>query len=209
MTHDLVLATRNAKKLGELQRLLDEAGLDVRLRSVGEFPEVGEVAETEESFAGNAALKARAVTEATGLAAVADDSGLCVDALNQMPGILSARWCGRHGDDEANLDLVLAQISDLPEARRGGAFVCAAALSVPDADVEDGVRVEVVEGRVSGTLLRERHGTNGFGYDPIFVPDGHERTTAQMSAAEKDAISHRGIAMRALVPLIAALVAGA
>ncbi|MGQ0631474.1 MAG: RdgB/HAM1 family non-canonical purine NTP pyrophosphatase [Sporichthyaceae bacterium] len=196
----LVLATRNAGKLAELQRLLDDAGLAVTLRSVGEFSEVGEVAETGVTFAENAALKARAVAAATGLPAVADDSGLCVDALNAMPGIFSARWSGRHGDDEANLDLVLAQIADVPEDRRGAAFVCAGVLALPDG------AVETVEGEIRGRLLRERVGTNGFGYDPIFVPDGHHRTTAQMSAAEKDAISHRGQAMRALVPIIARVV---
>ncbi|MGQ0625791.1 MAG: RdgB/HAM1 family non-canonical purine NTP pyrophosphatase [Sporichthyaceae bacterium] len=195
---ELVLATRNAGKLVELQRLLDDAGLAVTLRSVGDFPYVGEVAETGATFAENAALKACAVAAATGLAAVADDSGLCVEALNQMPGIFSARWSGRHGDDEANLDLVLAQLADVPDARRGACFVCAGALALPDDTLE------TVEGVIRGRLLRERAGTNGFGYDPIFVPDGHELTTAQMSATAKDAISHRGQAMRALVPIIAA-----
>ena len=147
-------------------------------------------------FAENATLKAVAVAAATGFPAVADDSGLCVEALNGMPGILSARWAGQHGADDANLDLVLAQVSDIPDERRGASFACAAALAVPD-----GV-VEVVEGRVFGRLLRERRGTSGFGYDPIFLPDGFDRTTAEMSAAEKDAISHRGQALRALLPAL-------
>ncbi|MGQ0844001.1 MAG: RdgB/HAM1 family non-canonical purine NTP pyrophosphatase [Sporichthyaceae bacterium] len=198
MSVEIVLATRNAGKLVELERILAEAGLHVRLRSVAEFSDVPEVAETGVSFEENALLKARAVAAATGLPAVADDSGLCVDALNGMPGIFSARWAGRHGDDEANLDLVLGQLGDVPDDRRGAHFACAAALAGPAGE-------EVVVGRIYGTLLRERRGTNGFGYDPIFRPDGHERTTAEMSAAQKDAISHRGQALRALVPAVSRL----
>ena len=151
-----------------------------------------DVAETGATFAENALLKAHAVSSATGHPAVADDSGLCVDALNSMPGVLSARWAGRHGDDEANLSLVLAQVSEVPDDRRGARFVCAAALAWPDGSEL------VVEGEVVGRLTRERRGSNGFGYDPIFLPDGEERTTAQMSSEEKDAISHRGRAFRAL-----------
>lgn len=190
----VVLATRNVGKLAELARVLEEAGLGIRLRSVGEFPDVPEVAETGATFAENALLKARAVAAATGLPAVADDSGLCVDALGGMPGILSARWAGRHGADEENLDLVLGQLADLPDERRGAHFACAAALARPDG------AAEVVEGRIFGVLLRERRGENGFGYDPIFQPEGYTRTTAELSAAEKDAISHRGQALRALLP---------
>jgi XTP/dITP diphosphohydrolase len=163
---------------------------------IDEFPDLPEVAETGEDFAANAVLKARSVATATGLPAVADDSGLCVDALGGMPGILSARWAGRHGDDEANLELVLAQLYDVPEERRGAHFACAAALVMPDGTAT------VAQGRIVGTLLRERRGTNGFGYDPIFLPDGHDRTTAQMSPAQKDAISHRGRALRALLPAL-------
>ncbi len=199
MTLEVVLATRNAKKLAELARILDEAGLAVALRTVADFADVPEVDETGVTFAENALLKARAVAAATGLPAVADDSGLCVDALNGMPGILSARWAGGHGDDEANLDLVLGQLADVPDDRRGANFTCAAALALPDG------KAEVVEGRILGSLLHERRGEHGFGYDPIFVPTGHDRTTAQMSAAEKDAISHRGQALRALVPALSQL----
>lgn len=199
MTHRIVLATRNRKKLEELQRLLDAASLDVEILSLAEFPDAPEVAETESTFAGNALLKARAIAAATGLPAVADDSGLCVDALNGMPGVLSARWAGGHGDDEANLDLVLGQIGDVPDRRRTASFACAAAVALPDGTER------VVEGTVEGVLLRERRGANGFGYDPIFVPLGHDRTTAQMSSEEKDAISHRGRAMRALVPVLSDL----
>lgn len=199
MTHRIVLATRNRKKLKELQRLLDAASLDVEILSLDAFPDAPEVAETESTFAGNALLKARAIARATGFPAVADDSGLCVDALNGMPGVLSARWAGGHGDDDANLDLVLGQISDVPDRRRTASFACAAAVALPDGTER------VVEGSVEGVLLRERRGANGFGYDPIFVPLGHDRTTAEMSAEEKDAISHRGRAMRALVPVLSEL----
>jgi XTP/dITP diphosphohydrolase len=136
----------------------------------------------------------------TGLPAVADDSGLEVDALGGMPGVLSARWAGRHGDDRANLELVLGQLADVPDERRGARFVCAAAYALPDG------REEVVEGTVRGVLLRAPRGTGGFGYDPLFVPAGSDRTTAEMTAEEKDAISHRGEAFRALAPrLVAAL----
>lgn len=198
----LVLATRNPKKLAELRRILDEAGLAVDLAGPEVFAEVPEIAETGQTFAENAMLKARAVAEATGLPAVADDSGLCVDALNGMPGILSARWAGGHGDDEANLDLVLGQLADVPDSRRRAHFACAAALALPTGDGE------VVLGEVHGVLLRERRGVNGFGYDPIFLPDGYAMTTAEMDAAEKDAISHRGRALRALVPHLAACLEG-
>lgn len=200
MTLEVVLATRNRAKLAELARILAEADLDIRPRSVEDFPGIGEVAETGATFEENALLKARAVSAATGLAAIADDSGLCVDALNQMPGILSARWAGRHGDDTANLELVLAQLAEVPDGRRGAAFACAAALVSPDGSET------VVTERISGSLLRESRGSNGFGYDPIFLPEGSEHTTAQLSAAEKDAISHRGKAMRALVPDLRALI---
>lgn len=203
MSDDLVLATRNQKKRAELERILAAAGLVVRLRTVEEFPDIPDVAETGETFEANALLKAHAVSVATGLPAVADDSGLAVDALNGMPGVLSARWAGGHGDDEANLDLVLAQIADVPDERRGAAFVCAAALALPDGTSE------VVTGRVTGTLTRGRRGTGGFGYDPIFVPTGHTITTAEMTATAKDAISHRGEAFRALVPHVRRLVSGA
>ncbi len=136
----------------------------------------------------------------SGLPTVAEDSGLCVDAMNGMPGVLSARWSGQHGDDAANLELLLAQLEDVPEARRGAHFTCAAALVLP------GGREHVSEGTVHGRLIRERRGSNGFGYDPIFVPDSAELTTAEMSSEAKDAISHRGRAMRGLAPVIAALV---
>jgi len=193
----VVLATRNRHKVEELRRIL--AAYDVELASLDDFPDVADVAETGTTFADNAILKARAVAAATGLVALADDSGLSVDALNGMPGVLSARWAGRHGDDVANLELVLAQVTDVPDDRRNAAFVCAAAACAPDG------RVVLSEGRVEGVLLRAPRGHNGFGYDPIFVPIGETRTTAEMSAEEKDAISHRGLAFRALAPKLAEL----
>jgi XTP/dITP diphosphohydrolase len=193
----VILATRNAHKVEELRRIL--APYDVELVSLADYPHVPDVAETGATFEENALLKAHAVAVATGLVAVADDSGLAVDALNGMPGVLSARWAGRHGDDVANLQLVLAQIADVPDDRRGAAFVCAAAAVTPDG------RELVVEGRLEGALAREPRGRNGFGYDPIFVPVAETRTTAEMSAEDKDAISHRGIAFRALAPRLAEL----
>ncbi|HWB66120.1 MAG TPA: RdgB/HAM1 family non-canonical purine NTP pyrophosphatase [Mycobacteriales bacterium] len=194
---DVVLATRNPAKLTELRRIL--AAYDITLHGRAEFPEAPDVAETGATFAENALLKARAVAAATGMVAVADDSGLTVEALGGMPGVLSARWSGRHGDDAANLQLVLDQLVDVPDERRGAAFVCAAAAVAPD-----GAELVVVE-RVDGVVIRDPRGSNGFGYDPIFRPLGEQRTTAEMSAAEKDAISHRGKAFRALAPRLAEL----
>jgi XTP/dITP diphosphohydrolase len=190
----LLLATRNAKKLAELDRILHGAGITVV--GLADLPAYPEAPESELTFAGNALLKAREGVAHTGLATVADDSGLAVDAMNGMPGVFSARWCGRHGDDLANLELVLAQVADVPDAHRGAAFVCAAALVLPDG------REFVADGEMRGTLLRAPRGSGGFGYDPIFLADGQTRTTAELSAAEKDAISHRGIAFRALAAVI-------
>jgi XTP/dITP diphosphohydrolase len=194
----LVLATANQHKLAELTRILAAGHVDVALASLAEFPGAPDVAETGATFAENALLKARAIAQFTGLPAVADDSGLCADALNGMPGVLSARWSGRHGDDEANLRLLLAQLADTPEERRGAQFVCAAALVLP------GGREHVSEGIVRGRLIREPRGLNGFGYDPIFVPESAAITTAEMDSADKDRISHRGKALRGLAPVIAA-----
>jgi XTP/dITP diphosphohydrolase len=194
----LVLATANQHKLLELTRILAAGHVDVALASLAEFPGAPDVAETGATFAENALLKAHAIADFTGLPAVADDSGLCVDALNGMPGVLSARWSGRHGDDAANLRLLLAQLSDVPDERRGAQFVCAAALVLP------GGREHVSEGVVRGRLIREPRGQRGFGYDPIFVPDSAAITTAEMDPADKDRISHRGKALRGLAPVIAA-----
>jgi len=195
----LVLATANPHKVAELTRILAVGHVDVQVSSLAEFPGAPEVAETGATFAANARLKAHAIARFTGLPAVADDSGICVDALNGMPGVLSARWSGRHGDDVANLRLLLAQIADVPDERRGAQFVCAAALVLPDG------REHVSEGVVGGRLIREPRGQNGFGYDPIFVPGSADITTAEMDPADKDRISHRGKALRGLAPVIAAL----
>jgi XTP/dITP diphosphohydrolase len=201
VTIRVVLASRNPKKVVELRRILLDAGLDIELVGTDEFPDLPDVEETGTTFAANALLKAREVCAFTGLVAVADDSGLAVDALNGMPGILSARWAGRHGDDVANLDLVLAQLDHVPPTRRSAAFHCAAAVAMPDGTER------VVEAALEGTLTSAPRGTNGFGYDPIFVPLGSTRTTAEMTAQEKDAISHRGRALQALVPVLRDLLA--
>jgi XTP/dITP diphosphohydrolase len=184
----ILLASRNAKKLAEMQRILaprfEVVGLD-------DVPAYDEVPETGATFADNALIKAREGFGHTQMPTVADDSGLTVDALNGMPGVLSARWAGAHGDDEANLRLVLAQLSDTPDDRLRAAFICAVAFV-------DGSREIVVDGRMPGHLIREPRGDNGFGYDPIFVPDGYDVTSAELPSDEKDAISHRGQALRAL-----------
>ncbi len=189
----LLLASRNPGKLVELQRMLSAAG-GVTVVGLNDVPEFPEAPETGATFAENALAKGRDAVAATGLPAVADDSGLAVDALNGMPGVLSARWAGRHGDDVANLELLLAQLGDVPDERRGAAFVCAAALVLPHG-------TEIVEHGVwPGRIVRAPRGSGGFGYDPIFMPDGEHRTSAELEPQEKDAASHRGRAMRALLP---------
>lgn len=190
----VVLASHNSDKLTELTRIL--AGYDVRTLTPPGLPEV---VETGATYAENALLKARAAARASGRVAVADDSGLAVDALAGMPGVLSARWAGRHGDDAANLALLLGQLADVPDERRGAAFVCAAAAVAPDG------RERLVEARMPGRLTRQPRGSGGFGYDPVFVPHGHARTSAELDPAVKDALSHRGQALRALAPLLADL----
>jgi XTP/dITP diphosphohydrolase len=197
MSTRLLLATRNAGKLAELRRLLEAAvpGVEViGLRDVDDYPEAPETGAT---FEENALLKAREAARYTGLPAVADDSGLTVDALNGMPGVLSARWSGRHGDDDANTALLLGQLADVPDERRGAAFVCAAALVTPDGTER------VLERLWRGRLVHEKRGTNGFGYDLVFVPEGLDVTSAELEPAEKDARSHRGQAFAALVPVLA------
>jgi XTP/dITP diphosphohydrolase len=194
----VVLATRNAHKVAELNRILADAGFGGELVGLDEFPDAPEVPETGSTFADNALLKARAIAAYTGLPAVSDDSGLTVNALNGMPGILSARWSGKHGDDHANLELVLGQLADIDS--RDAAFVCVAALVLPD-----GSREWTTTGVLPGGITREPRGTNGFGYDPIFVPEGMETTTAELAPQDKDAISHRGRAFRAIANIIAGL----
>ena len=198
----LVLATRNAGKIAELSRILDAAGFADGLVGLESFPGAPDVAETGLTFADNALLKARAIAAYTGLPAVADDSGLCVDALHGMPGVFSARWSGKHGDDHANLELVLGQLADV--AARGAQFVCVAVLVLPGAEGGEGRREWTTTGVLAGALTRAPRGTNGFGYDPIFVPEGLSVTSAELPPADKDAISHRGRAFRALAPVVAA-----
>ncbi len=194
----VLLATRNPKKLVELQRILS----GVSLVGLDDVPRYDEVPETGLTFAQNALIKARSGVAATGLPTVADDSGLAVDALNGMPGVFSARWAGRHGDDKANLELVLAQVVDVPDPLRGASFICSAALVLPDG------REWTVDGEMRGRLVGAPRGSGGFGYDPIFVASGESRTNAELLPAEKDAISHRGKAFRALAALVAELAAG-
>jgi XTP/dITP diphosphohydrolase len=196
MPTEVLLATRNPHKLDELRRILADVQPDLRVIGLDDAAPYDEVPETAATFADNALTKARVGAQATGLITVADDSGLAVDALNGMPGVLSARWSGRHGDDAANLRLLLDQIVDVPDGRRGAAFVCAAALATPS-----GGQV-VVEGQMPGRLVRQPRGHNGFGYDPIFVADGKTLTNGELPPAEKDAISHRGKALRAIAPHI-------
>lgn len=188
-----VLATRNSHKAIELKRILEELELECELFTVADFPGAPEVEETESTFEGNALLKARALANFTGLPAIADDSGICVDALDGNPGVLSARWSGATENvDQANLELLLEQISEVDEPKRGAHFMCAAVAVFPD-----GTELTAT-GKMHGSLLRKPQGSNGFGYDPIFVPTGFTKTTAEMSASEKDAISHRGIALKDL-----------
>ncbi|WP_371481346.1 RdgB/HAM1 family non-canonical purine NTP pyrophosphatase [Kitasatospora sp. NBC_00315] len=195
-TRRLVLATRNQHKVTELRAILGAAGLEVELVGADAYPEIPDVAETGVTFAENALLKAHALAKATGLPAVADDSGLCVDVLNGAPGIFSARWAGKHGDDRANLDLLLAQLSDIAPEHRAAHFACAAALALPDGTER------VVEGRLLGTLRTAPAGDGGFGYDPLLQPLGETRTCAELTADEKNAVSHRGQAFRALAPVV-------
>ncbi len=193
----LLLASRNAAKLHELRRILAASGTEgLRVLGLDDVPAFPEAPETGATFEDNAVAKARAAAAATGLPAVADDSGLAVGALGGMPGVLSARWAGRDRDDEANVRLLLDQLTDVPDGRRGAAFVCAAALVVP------GGAEHVVRGEWHGRLARKPRGSNGFGYDPIFLPDGVTRTSAELDPSEKDSASHRGRALRALLPAL-------
>lgn len=193
----VVLASRNAEKLAELRRILDTILPGNAVLGLDDVTSYDEPAETERTFEGNALLKARACLAATGLPSLADDSGLCVDALNGMPGVLSARWSGvakDEGGDAANNALLLSQLGDVPDERRGATFRCAMAFCTPDG-------FEVVEtGEMTGRILRAKQGDGGFGYDPLFAADGYDVSTAQLSPAEKDRISHRGKALHAMAP---------
>ena len=195
------LASGNAKKIGEMQRILAEHVPDIEVLGIGDIEGYVEPVEDQPTFEGNALLKARAGVAATGLPSIADDSGLCVDALNGMPGVLSARWAGPPKSDERNNDLLLAQLDDVPDDRRGAHFTCAVAWVMPDG------RERVVEGRMDGRITREVRGSGGFGYDVVFVAVEHDAaglTSAELDPAEKDRISHRGRALRELAPHVAA-----
>lgn len=202
----IFLASANAKKILEMQRILAEHVPDIEVVGIGDVEGYVEPVEDRPTFEGNALLKARAGVAATGLPSIADDSGLCVDALNGMPGVLSARWSGPpHGDkqgaDGRNNELLLAQLSDVPDERRGAHFTCAVAWVLPDG------RERVVEGRMSGQIIRDLRGSGGFGYDVLFVADEHADaglTSAELQPGEKDRISHRGRALRELAPYVAA-----
>ena len=195
MSRKLLLATRNKGKIEEFRRILDAvAPGEIDLVGLDQFPHLHDVDETGSTFEENALLKAREMSEATGLPAIADDSGLCIDALNGDPGIFSARWAGGHGDDAANTAKVLDQLKDVPDSERSAHFTCVAALYLPDG------RTHCVESHFDGWILHEPVGDQGFGYDPIFRPEGYEVSSAQMSAEEKDSISHRGKSLRAIAP---------
>ena len=208
---EVLLASRNTRKLLEMQRILGEHLPDIRVLGLRDVEEYDEPAETEPTFEGNALLKAHASLVATGLPSLADDSGLCVDALNGMPGVLSARWSGtpKTGSvdvDRANNQLLLAQLSDVPDVRRGAQFRCAVAFVYPVAD--SGFVERLVHGVMPGAVIREMRGTGGFGYDVVFVADGHDKTSAELPSDEKDAISHRGMALRGIAPIVSDVLTG-
>jgi XTP/dITP diphosphohydrolase len=204
----LFLASRNSKKIMEMRRILVDYVSDVEVLGLHDVTAYDEPAETEPTFAGNALLKAHAAVAATGLPSVADDSGLCVDALNGMPGVLSARWAGTSKNDLANNRLLLEQLADVPDERRQAHFTCAVALAYPVG--AGGVAEHVVHGEMAGRVIREMRGDGGFGYDVLFVPDEgpDQRTAAELSVEEKDAISHRGKAIRTIAPVVADVLGG-
>lgn len=208
---EVFLASRNAKKLAEMQRILAEHLPDIRVLGLDDVPAYDEPAETEPTFEGNARLKADAAVAATGLPSLADDSGICVDALNGMPGVLSARWSGHAKDAGVNVDgannaLLLAQLSDVPDERRAAQFRCSVVFAYPIGG--GGVAHEVVEGVMPGRVIRETRGSGGFGYDVLFCADGYSVTTAELPADEKDLISHRGKALREIAPVVVDVLAG-
>ena len=202
MPHTLVLATRNQGKINEFRRILEElAPGQIELIGVDQFPDLVDVDETGSTFEENSLLKSRYTCAATGLPAIADDSGLCVDALNGDPGIYSARWAGIHGDDQANIEKLLEQLKDVPDDKRTARFKCVASLVLPDG------REQIAEGRFEGHILHAPVGENGFGYDPIFQPLGLSISSAQMSAQEKDLVSHRGKSLRSIAPHVIQMLA--
>ena len=202
MPHTLVLATRNQGKINEFRRILEElAPGQIELIGVDQFPDLVDVDETGSTFEENSLLKSRYTCAATGLPAIADDSGLCVDALNGDPGIYSARWAGIHGDDQANIEKLLEQLKHVPDDKRTAHFTCIASLVMPDG------REQIAEGRFEGHILHAPVGENGFGYDPIFQPLGLSISSAHMRAQEKDLVSHRGKSLRAIAPHVIQMLA--
>ena len=202
MTRRIALATQNRGKIAEFERLLAEYASDVQVLGLADFPDMPDVDETGSTFADNSLLKARAVSAFTGLPALADDSGLCIDALGGAPGIFSARYSGVHGDDGANIRKVLTELEQSEE--RSAHFICVVALVLPDSEGNEGTAI-IEEGKLFGTIVRQPRGDAGFGYDPIFLPAGYELTLGEFGAGEKDRISHRGKALRAIAPQISAL----
>jgi XTP/dITP diphosphohydrolase len=202
---EVFLASRNAKKLAEMQRILGGLAPTVRVLGLDDVPPYDEPVEDQPTFEGNALLKARAAVAATGLPSLADDSGLCVDALNGMPGVLSARWSGTPKSDARNNELLLSQLADVPDDRRGAHFACAVALCHPNGS--GGVAEQVVHGQMDGRIIREVRGSGGFGYDVVFCAEGYDVTTAELPADEKDRISHRGKALREIAPLVVEVLA--
>lgn len=198
---ELVVATRNKGKVAEIERILGEVGAPIRLRSVAEF-DLGDVEETGDTFEANALLKAATIARATGLPALADDSGLSVDALGGKPGIYSARWAGEHGNDSANIAKLLGDLAAVPEGKRKASFIAVIAVALPD-----GANI-LARGELEGQIRFQPDGANGFGYDPIFQPEGETRTLGQMRPDEKDAISHRARALHELAPKIGAFISG-
>jgi len=197
------LASRNTKKLAEMRRILAEHLSDVEVLGLDDVPAYDEPVEDQLTFEGNALLKARAGLAATGMPSVADDSGLCVDALNGMPGVLSARWSGQPKSDDRNNSLLLEQLADVPDERRGAHFTCAVAFCAP------GHGPLLVEGRMDGRIIHETRGSGGFGYDVVFeAVERPGRTTAELDPDDKDAISHRGRALREIAPQIAGVLSG-
>jgi XTP/dITP diphosphohydrolase len=200
MPHQLLLATRNKGKIEEFRRILEAvAPGEIELVGLDSFPDLHDVVEDGSTFEENALKKAREMSIASGIPAIADDSGLCVDFLNGDPGIFSARWAGSHGDDVANLEKVLQQLEGVPEDQRGAHFTCVAALYLPDG------RSHCEEAQFRGRILLAPVGAYGFGYDPIFAPEGYSISSAEMSAEEKDLISHRGKSLRAIAPHVITL----
>jgi len=203
MSSKLVIATRNPGKIVEFRRILDAISSGaIDLIGIDQFPHLVDVEETGTTFEENALLKARYTAKMTGLPSISDDSGLCVDALGGAPGIFSARWAGIHGDDKVNVKKVLDELKDVPDVNRGAYFICVAALVMPDG------REQLAEGRFEGNILRAPVGDNGFGYDPIFAPLGMSISSAEMSAQEKDAVSHRGKSLRAIAPHVIEILGG-